>query len=256
MLLATWNVNSIRARDARLRAWLLARKPDVLCLQELKCEQAKFPQDWLREAGYETAATCQKGYNGVAILSRSPLEDVQVGLQDGEANEAARLISARIGGVRVFSAYFPNGQALGTDKYQYKLRWMQRLHEALLRRHSPQEPLALCGDFNVAPEPRDVHDPPRWEASVLFHHEVREQLHKLAAFGLVDAFRLRNDLPGQFSWWDYRAGMFPRNQGLRIDHVYVTQPLAARVIEASIDRDERKGEAASDHAPVLVRIAD
>jgi exodeoxyribonuclease-3 len=256
VLLATWNVNSIRARDARLRAWLLARRPDVLCLQELKCEEAKFPQDWLREAGYEAAATCQKGYNGVAILSRLPLEDVQVGLQDGEANEAARLLSARIGGIRVFSAYFPNGQALGTDKYQYKLRWMQRLHEALLRRHSPQEPLALCGDFNVAPEPRDVHDPPRWEASVLFHHEVREQLRKLAAFGLVDAFRLRNDLPGQFSWWDYRAGMFQRNQGLRIDHVYVTQPLVARVIEASIDRDERKGEAASDHAPVLVRIAD
>jgi exodeoxyribonuclease-3 len=256
VLLATWNVNSIRARDARLRAWLLARKPDVLCLQELKCEEAKFPRDWLREASYEAVATCQKGYNGVAILSRLPLEDVQVGLQDGEANEAARLISARIGGVRVFSAYFPNGQALGTDKYQYKLRWIQRLHEALLRRHSPQEPLALCGDFNVAPEPRDVHDPPRWEASVLFHHEVREQLHKLAAFGLVDAFRLRNDLPGQFSWWDYRAGMFPRNQGLRIDHVYVTQPLVANVIEASIDRDERKGDAASDHAPVLVRIAD
>jgi exodeoxyribonuclease-3 len=256
VLLATWNVNSIRARDARLRAWLLARKPDVLCLQELKCEEAKFPPDWLRESGYEAAATCQKGYNGVAILSRLPLEDVQVGLQDGEANEAARLISARVAGVRVFSAYFPNGQALGTEKYQYKLRWMQRLHEALLRRHSPQEPLALCGDFNVAPEPRDVHDPPRWEASVLFHHEVRDQLRKLAAFGLVDAFRLRNDLPGQFSWWDYRAGMFPRNQGLRIDHVYVTQPLVASVVEASIDSDERKGEAASDHAPVLVRIAD
>jgi exodeoxyribonuclease-3 len=256
VLLATWNVNSIRARDARLRAWLLARKPDVLCLQELKCEEAKFPPDWLRQSGYVAAAACQKGYNGVAILSRLPLEDVQVGLQDGEANEAARLISARVAGVRVLSAYFPNGQALGTEKYQYKLRWMQRLHEALLRRHSPQEPLALCGDFNVAPELRDVHDPPRWEASVLFHHEVRDQLRKLAAFGLVDAFRLRNDLPGQFSWWDYRAGMFPRNQGLRIDHVYVTQPLVASVVEAWIDRDERKGEAASDHAPVLVRIAD
>ena len=253
MLLATWNVNSIRARDPRVRAFLLARRPDVLCLQELKCEEAQFPLEWFREQGFHVAMAAQKTYNGVALVSRFPLEEVEAGLGDGDEDPQARLIAATVRGVRLLSAYFPNGQSLGSDKYQYKLRWMQRLRAHLAARYRPDQLLALCGDFNVAPEPLDVHDPARWEASVLFSPEVREELRRVQAFGLVDAFRLFH-AEAAFSWWDYRAGNFRRDAGLRIDHVYVTQPLAARCRSAAIDRDERKGEGASDHAPVLVEI--
>ena len=254
MLFATWNVNSIRARDERVRAWLLARKPDVVCLQELKCEEEKFPRAAYEALGYHVAITAQRTYNGVAILSKLPLEDVQVGLQDGEDDLQARLVAATAGGVRVLCAYAPNGESLGSDKYQYKLRWFTRLRRYLDARHTAQTPLALLGDLNVAPEARDVHDPHRWEPTVLFHADARQALQTVVGFGLTDAFRVKRDEPGLFSWWDYRAGSFHKNQGLRIDHVYVTAPLLPRVASAEIDREARKGPLPSDHAPVLVEL--
>ena len=255
MILVTWNVNSIRARDERVRAWLAAKQPDVVCLQELKCEEEKFPREGYEALGYHVALTAQRTYNGVAILSKLPMEDVQAGLQDGEDDQQARLISATVAGVRVLCAYAPNGESLGSDKYQYKLRWFARLRKHLEGRYTPQTPLALLGDLNVAPEPRDVHDPHRWEPTVLFHGDARQALQGVASFGLTDAFRLKRDEPGLFSWWDYRAGSFHKNQGLRIDHVYVTAPLVGRVVSAEIDRDARKGKPTpSDHAPVLVGL--
>jgi exodeoxyribonuclease-3 len=256
MLLATWNVNSIRARDERVRAWLAERKPDVVCLQELKVEDEKFPLAEYQALGWHVALHGQRTYNGVAILSRMPLEDVQRGLQDGEDDLQARLISATVGGVRVLSVYAPNGESIGSEKYQYKLRWFSRLRRHLDARHPPQTPLALCGDLNVAPEPRDVHDPHRWEPTVLYHPDARAALQQLIGFGLTDAFRLRRDEPGLYSWWDYRAGAFHKNQGLRIDHLLVTAPLIERVVSAEIDRNARKGPLPSDHAPVLIELRD
>jgi exodeoxyribonuclease-3 len=256
MRLASWNVNSIRARDARLRAWLASRAPDVVCLQELKCEVAQLPE-WLAADGWQIAATGQKTYNGVAILSRRPLENVLLNLGDGgdgEAPEQARLACATVDGVKVISAYFPNGNVLGSDKYQYKLRWMQRLRAWLEKHCKPEEQVALCGDFNVAPEARDVHDPPKWENTVLYAPEIRAALEKqVRSWGFVDAFRQHEQ--GQvFSWWDYRAGAFRKDQGLRIDHVFVTESLAKRTRAARVDREERVGETPSDHAPVIVEI--
>jgi exodeoxyribonuclease-3 len=256
VLLATWNVNSIRARQERLVEWLAAKKPDVVCLQELKCELPVFETIDFRALGYEVAATCQKTYNGVAILSRRPLADVQIGLQDGDAEDTqARLVAATVDGIRVVSVYVPNGQAVGSEKYAYKLRWMDRLRRYLDARCDPGQPLAVLGDFNVAPEPRDVHDPAAWEAETLFHVDSRNALERIRGFGLVDAFRLHHDEAGAYSWWDYRMLAFPKNRGLRIDLVLVTKPLAARVTASFIDREQRKGKGPSDHAPVLVEIA-
>ena len=255
VLIATWNVNSIRARHERVKGWLELRKPDVVCLQELKVEDEKFPRAEYEALGWHVATHGQRTYNGVAILSRLPLGEVTRGLEDGEDDLQARLISATIGGVRVLCAYAPNGESLGSDKYQYKLRWFGRLRRYLDQRFTPQSPLALLGDLNVAPEPRDVHDPHRWEPTVLFHADARAALMQVTQFGLTDAFRLKRDEPGLFTWWDYRAGAFHKNQGLRIDHVYVTSPLVPRVVSAEIDREARKGKPTpSDHAPVLVEV--
>lgn len=255
MKLVTWNVNSIRAREARLRAWIELHQPDVLCLQELKCERPQLDALGLPALGYELAAACQKSWNGVAILSRRPLSDVQEGMQDGEDDPQARVVSARVDGVRIVSAYFPNGGELGSDKWLYKLRWLTRLRAYLDRTAKPDEPLALCGDFNVAPEDRDVHDPALWADTVLCHPEVRAALANVAAFGLVDAVRLHHDEAGLFSWWDYQQLAFPKGRGLRIDHVFVTRPLVPRVTGSAVDRNERKGKLPSDHAPVVVTIA-
>jgi exodeoxyribonuclease-3 len=258
MLLVTWNVNSIRAREERLRAFLERKKPDVVCLQELKCEEGLLPS-FLLQDGWYVAAAGQRTYNGVAILSRTPLEDVRSGLgdrEDAEGPEPARLISARVNGVQIISAYFPNGQALGSEKYLYKQRWIDRLRAWLALNTGHSIPYALCGDFNVAPEPRDVYDPLRWGSTVLHSPDIRERLEKLRAnAGLVDAFRLHNE-GNIYSWWDYRAGSFHRDQGLRIDHVFCTPDLAARCTAAEVDREERKGTGASDHAPVLVTFRD
>lgn len=254
MLLATWNVNSVRARLDRLLAWLDRTCPDVVCLQELKVPDGEFPFDALRGAGYQASVFGQRTYNGVAILSRSTPEDIRMGFDEGDPDDQARLIAATITGIRVVSAYVPNGQVVGSDKWAYKLAWLGRLRAWLERTGAPDRPLALAGDFNVAPEDRDVARPDEWRESVLCHPDARRALQEVTAWGLVDAVRLHDDGPGPWSWWDYRQLAFPRGNGLRIDHVFLTAPLAGRCARAWVDRDERKGKLPSDHAPVLCEL--
>jgi exodeoxyribonuclease-3 len=251
--LAAWNVNSVRAREERLLRWLSAHRPDVMCLQELKVQDEDFPLLALKAERYHAVVHGQKTYNGVAILARTEPTDVEKGLP---GDTEARLVSARIRGVRIFSIYAPNGGEVGSDKWQHKLDWLRRLRAHLDAHLDPMEPAALCGDFNVAPEARDVADPPAWEDSVLFHPEARAALRRVLDFGLVDAFRLHHPEAGFYSWWDYRQLAFPRNKGLRIDHVFTTEPLARRSTAASIDRNERKGKRPSDHVPVVAEFAD
>jgi exodeoxyribonuclease-3 len=254
MKLATWNVNSVRAREERLLRWLEANRPDVLCLQELKVTNEVFPFDTLRDAGWHAAVHGQKTYNGVAILSRLEPEQVERGFGDDGDDTQARLISGRIGDVHVVSAYVPNGAEVGSEKWAYKLEWLKRLRGWLDRRFRKTDLVALCGDINVAPEARDVHDPEAWEASVLCHPDARRAFEEVRAWGLHDSFRLHHDEPGFFSWWDYRMLGFPKNKGLRIDHIDLSEPLAGRCTGASIDRNERKGKQPSDHAPVVVEL--
>jgi exodeoxyribonuclease-3 len=254
MKLATWNVNSIRAREDRLLRWLSMVGPDVLCLQELKVTEDAFPFDTLRALGYHAAVHGQKTYNGVAILARTEPGEVERGFGDGGDDIQARLVAARVGRIRVVSAYVPNGAEVGSDKWAYKLEWLRRLGAWLDRRFARSDLLALCGDFNVAPEARDVHDPSAWEGSVLFHPDARAALESVRARGLVDGFRLHHQAPGFYTWWDYRMLAFPKNRGLRIDHVFLSETLAARCTAASIDRNERKGKQPSDHAPVVVTL--
>jgi exodeoxyribonuclease III len=254
--IATWNVNSIRARKDRALAWLAAKQPDVLCLQETKVTDDVFPRADFEALGYYVTASGQRTYNGVAILSHTSPADVVRTFDDGEEEREARFLSVRVSGVQVVCVYVPNGQVVGSEKFVYKLAWLSRLRRYLNRHCDPTGLLALCGDLNVAPEPRDVHDPAAWEGTVLFHPRVRVALQELCAWGLVDAFRLHHREDGLYSWWDYRQLAFPRNHGLRIDHILVTQSLATRCASASIDRETRKGQGASDHAPVMATFAD
>lgn len=250
MKIATWNVNSVKARLTRLQAFLEREQPDALCLQELKCETDKFPWDAVREAGYEAAALGQKTYNGVAILAKSPLTDVREGFGDVSSDTQARCLSTMVAGVRVVNVYVPNGQEVGAEKYIYKLQWFERLFKSFSA-YSPDERLVLCGDFNVAPEDRDVYDPESWRGKILCSDPERAALAKICQWGLTDTFRKHHTKPGLYSWWDYRAGGFPRNLGLRIDFILATASLAEVCVASRIDRDERKGELPSDHAPVI-----
>ena len=255
MKIATWNVNSIRARLERLLAWLDRHSPDVVCLQELKVADGDFPVEALAAAGYAAALHGQRTYNGVAILSKLPVSDVSKGFGDEALDAQARLVDARVGDLRVISAYFPNGGEVGSEKWAYKLAWMERLREYLAARAHPSEPLLLCGDVNVAPEDRDVANPDAWRDSVLCHPDARKALQRILDWGLVDTFRLHHADGGFYSWWDYRQLGFPRNDGLRIDHVLATESLAKRCTAAVIDRDARKGKQPSDHAPVLAEFS-
>ena len=250
MRIVTWNVNSVKAREERLRAYLTQRAPDVLCLQEIKVEDDKFPREACRALGYEAAVYGQRTYNGVAILSRLPLEDVQRGFVDGAADPQARFIAATTAGIRVMSVYVPNGQAVGSEKFAYKLGWLERLGRHLDAALAAGVPAALCGDLNVAPAAIDVHDPAAWEGHVLVSPEERAALARAVEPRLVDVVRRMNPDARIYSWWDYRQLAFPKNHGLRIDHILVSAPLAARVRAAGVDRDARKGKLPSDHAPV------
>jgi exodeoxyribonuclease III len=254
MKLATWNVNSIRARLERLLGWLDRHQPDVVCLQELKVADGDFPVDELWSAGYDSACHGQRTYNGVAILSRTPITDVRRGFEPGSEPDQARLIAGTVQGIRILSAYFPNGQTVGSDKWLYKLDWIARLASHLSIAYSPAAPLLLAGDFNIAPEDRDVAQPAQWRNSVLCHEDGRRALAAVAEWGLIDALRLHHPGPGPYSWWDYRMLAFPKDNGLRIDHVLVTSALAPSCRDAWVDRDERKGKLPSDHAPVLVEL--
>ncbi len=257
MKLATYNVNSIRARFDRLVAWLDRERPDAVCLQELKVGDDEFPRLELEGAGWHCAVYGQKTYNGVAILARAPLEDVRRGIEDGADDAEARLLAATALGVRVVSVYVPNGQAVGSERWAYKLAWLERLRAWLARTASPGTPLALCGDFNVAPEDRDVARPEEWRDTVLTHPEARARFAGLLGCGLTDAVRLQHpEGEGPYTWWDYRMLGFAKNNGMRIDHILVTAPLAARCRQAYVVRDERKGKLPSDHAPVVAVFDD
>ncbi len=257
MKLATWNVNSLNMRLGRVLDWLSANKPDVLCLQETKLEDATFPRLELEAGGYGCVFTGQRTYNGVAIVWRRELGealDVVAGLDDF-ADQAKRVVTATIGGVRVVCLYVPNGQSVGSDKYRYKLDWCAAATRYLHRELAAHPLLAVVGDFNIAPEPRDVHDPAAWEGSVLFSQPERAVFRTWIELGLVDSFRLFDQPPATFSWWDYRMLAFPKNRGLRIDHILLSPALAARCTSCRIDRNARKGDKPSDHAPVEVELA-
>ncbi len=254
MRITTWNVNSIKQRLPHLLAFLDEARPDIVCLQELKCQDTEFPMEAVREAGYHAAVHGQKTYNGVAILARTEPTDVVRGLSDGVDDTHARVIAATVNGVRVLSVYAPNGQAVDSDQYKYKLQWYGRLRRYLDARHKPSEPLVLCGDWNVAPADIDVWDPALWEGQTLCTAKERKALEHLCAFGLTDTFRKLHPDVQKFSWWDYRMLAFPKNKGLRIDHLFVTAPLAKRLVASDVDREARKGKQPSDHAPVWIEL--
>ncbi|MBS0321847.1 MAG: exodeoxyribonuclease III [Proteobacteria bacterium] len=256
MKLATWNVNSLNVRLPRLLPWLASEMPDVVCLQETKLEDAKFPHDVLHDAGYEAHFAGQKTYNGVAIVVRHGLAatDIVRGIP-GYADTQQRVIAATVDGVRVMSVYVPNGQAVGSDKYVYKLGWCDAARDYFAATLAAHADVAVAGDFNVAPEDRDVHDPASWEGQVLVSEPERAAFRGFLATGLVDSFRLFDQPPGTFSWWDYRMLGFPKNRGLRIDHVLLSKALAPRCTTCRIDRAMRKGEKPSDHAPVIAELA-
>lgn len=251
MKLATWNVNSITARLPLVTRWLAEAQPDVLCLQELKCVDEKFPAEQFAELGYQSLVFGQRTYNGVAILSRTAGTDKQRGFPDDEEGAQSRLIAATIEGVRVVNVYIPNGQFVGSDKYRFKLEWMQKLRRFFDKHYKTKERVLLCGDFNVAPEERDVHDPAAWEGHILFSKRERAAIEKIREWGFEDAFRLHVDEDGFYSWWDYRQGAFRRNNGLRIDHIWVSKPLARVCAESWIDKEPRAWERPSDHTPVV-----
>ncbi|HUS28636.1 MAG TPA: exodeoxyribonuclease III [Kofleriaceae bacterium] len=255
MKLATWNINSIRARTERLLTWLGAERPDVLCLQETKVEDSGFPLAAIEKAGYHVAMHGQRSYNGVAILSRTALTDVTRGFGDGEPEEEARVISARVGDLRVVSIYVPNGQDLESEKFPYKLGWYKRLRAYLDRTATTSDQLVVCGDTNVTADDRDVWSPEAWAGKIHCSPKEREALANVIGFGLVDLFRKHHPDGGVYSWWDYRGVSFFKNQGLRIDHILATPPVAERCTACVIDRNARKGQDASDHAPVIATLA-
>ena len=255
MKIASWNVNSLNMRLPHVEAWLRSAAPDVVGLQETKLEDSRFPDAELAGLGYRSVFDGQKSYNGVAILARErALEDVCAGIP-GFGDEQKRAIAATVDGVRIVNLYVVNGQAVGSEKYDYKLRWLQAVHDWLadeLRRH-PQ--LVVLGDFNIAPDDRDVSDPAVWnDDHILSSSAERLALRRLLALGLHDGLRLRNDAAGQFSWWDYRQGAYRRNHGLRIDLTLVSDALRAQVVDAGIDRAPRTWPRPSDHTPAWVTL--
>lgn len=254
MKIATWNVNSILARLPHVTRWLAAEQPDVLCVQETKCTDDKFPSLELKAVGYDCVMLGQQSYNGVAIISKTGCASVQRGYPDDDASSHARLLSAEIAGVRIVNVYIPNGQAVGSEKYQFKLQWMERLRTFLDKNYDINSPVLLCGDFNVAPEDRDVHDPRLWQNRILCSEPERAALQHVKDWGFTDTFRQHTEEGGHYSWWDYRAGAFRRNLGLRIDHVWVSAPLAARSKATWIDKEPRRWERPSDHAPVIAQF--
>jgi exodeoxyribonuclease-3 len=255
MKIASWNVNSLNVRLPHLQQWLQEFVPDVVGLQETKLEDHKFPEDALLAAGYRSAFVGQKTYNGVAILARHPIGDVQLGIP-GFDDAQARAIAATVNGVRIVNLYVVNGQDIGTDKYAYKLRWLDAVHAWVADELQRHPKLVVLGDFNIAPDDRDVHDPMVWnDDHILTSTAERGALRGLLELGLHDAFRLHHDDAGIFSWWDYRQAAFRRDLGLRIDLTLVSDALKADAIQAGIDRTPRTWERASDHTPAWVQLA-
>lgn len=253
MKIATWNVNSLTVRLPQVLDWLQVNPVDALCLQETKLTDDKFPHAELATAGYASQWFGQKTYNGVALLTREPAVDVVKNIP-GFEDEQARVIAGTVAGVRVIGAYFPNGQAPDSDKFVYKMAWLQALQDWVRSELARHPQLVLVGDYNIAPEDRDVYDPIAWAGQIHCTPQERSHFQQLQGLGLVDAFRLFEQAPKSWSWWDYRNLAFRKNQGLRIDHILVSQQLKAQVAACAIDKLPRKNERPSDHAPVVVEL--
>ena len=263
MRIATWNVNSVRTRLDQVLAWLAAERPEVLCLQETKVADELFPLEPFRALGYEAAISGQKAYNGVAILSRLPIEDVQVGFaallpDDPEApglGEQKRVISAQIAGLRVLNLYVPNGSSLRSEKYAYKLEWLACLKRYLDAQETQGEPLVMVGDFNIALEARDIHDPARLNGGIMASEPERQALQAALGERLEDGFRLFEPESGHWSWWDYRTAGWETGRGWRIDHIYLDAELRDHALGCTIDAPMRGNPQPSDHAPVIINLA-
>ncbi len=260
MLIATWNVNSVRQRLEGLTAWLKERQPDVVCLQEIKCMDDAFPREPIEALGYHVAVHGQKTFNGVAILSKLPLEDVSRGLIGDEDDVQARFLEAVVSGpagaVRVVSLYLPNGNPPDTEKYSYKLSWIDRLIAFSLERLKLEEPLVLAGDYNVIPTAADAKNPAAWVNDALFLPQTRARFQALVNLGLTDALRAVSDARDLYTFWDYQAGAWQKNNGIRIDHLLVSPQAADRLVAAGVDKHVRAWEKPSDHVPVWIELRD
>jgi len=257
MRIATWNVNSVNARLPTVLRWFESEQPDVACLQEIKCVDEKFPTEAFESLGYNVAVHGQKAYNGVALLSKTPLEDVRKGLPGDDEDDHARYIEALISGpvpVRVGAIYLPNGNPIATEKFPYKLRWMARLKAHAKALMAFEEPLVLAGDYNVIPEPEDADNPASWAGDALFQPQTREAFRSLKWLGLTDAYMAADGAPGGYTFWDYQAGAWQRNHGIRIDHLLLSPQAADRLKSVIIHRDVRDWEKPSDHVPVVADL--
>jgi len=254
MKIVSWNINSLRKRQDRLFDWLEAIKPDIVCLQETKCPDDQFPALALQAVGYRSAYHGEKSYNGVAILANREPRDVRPSLCDEVVDPQARVIAATIDDVRVFSIYAPNGQAIGSPAYEYKLHWYRRLRDCVANEKSVD--VIVCGDFNVAPEDIDVYDPDLWRGAIMASESERAAFRELCKIGLCDTLRIHHKEGELYTWWDYQMRAFEKNRGLRIDAVLASEELATKCIAAGIDREMRKGKEPSDHAPVWAEFED
>ncbi|PYJ04613.1 MAG: exodeoxyribonuclease III [Verrucomicrobia bacterium] len=254
MKIVSWNINSLRKRQDRLFDWLEAIKPDIVCLQETKCPDDQFPALALQAVGYRSAYHGEKSYNGVAILANREPRDVRPSLCDEVVDPQARVIAATIDDVRVFSIYAPNGQAIGSPAYEYKLHWYRRLRDCIANEKSVD--VIVCGDFNVAPEDIDVYDPDLWRGAIMASESERAAFRELCKIGLCDTLRIHHKEGELYTWWDYQMRAFEKNRGLRIDAVLASEELATKCIAAGIDREMRKGKEPSDHAPVWAEFED
>lgn len=259
MIVATWNVNSVKQRLDALLSWLAEREPDIVCLQETKCVDEAFPREPIEALGYNLAVHGQKTFNGVAILSKLRLDEVTARLPGDGSDDHARFLEALVsttGGVlRVVSLYLPNGNPPDSEKYAFKLKWMDRLLAYCRQRLELEEPLVLAGDYNVIPAEADVYDPEAWAGDALFLPATRAKFNALTHLGLTDAVRAVSDAPGLYTFWDYQAGAWQRNKGLRIDHLLLSPQAADRLVSAGIDKHMRGGEKPSDHVPVIAELA-
>ena len=253
MKIATWNINGINSRLEHVVKWSLVAKPDVLCLQETKTPDAKFPVMKLKKIGFEYIEVHgEKSYNGVAILSRLPLEDVLKGFPKETPDEPKRVIAATVEGVRVVNAYFPHGTQIGSDKFHFKIDWVAKLRKYFDKYYDREDMVLLCGDTNITPHEMDLWNVRYWAPRMHFTKEEREVLQKLKQWGFIDVFRQMNDQPGEYTWWDtFRESSFPKNRGLRLDHIWASQPLAELCSDCWVDREPRGWDHPSDHAPVL-----
>ena len=258
MKIATWNINGVKARIETAKTWLAAAEPDIACFQEIKCLDENFPAQVFEDLGYNVAVHGQKGFNGVALLSKLPFDEVNSGLtgddDDAQARYLEAVVSVPSGVLRLVNIYLPNGNPVETEKFDYKLTWMSRLRERLKALLLLEEPMVVAGDFNVIPAPEDVYDPAAWMDDALFRPETRAHFQALINLGLTDAFRACHDEPNRYSFWDYQAGAWPKNRGLRIDHLLLSPQAADRLAACEIDPAPRGWEKPSDHVPVWLKL--